>query len=66
MSRWLLGVGALAIAGGLIFLFLSYRLAEREAQCRERCAAAGARTYAYTAPRSARRMGDPERCECIR
>jgi len=65
MSRWLLGFGAIAVAGVLIYVFMSYRLSEREAQCRDRCAAKGSTAYVYTPPNGGRRVSQ-DNCECTR
>jgi hypothetical protein len=66
MSRWLIGFGAMAVAGVLIYVFMSYRVSEREAQCRERCAAKGLKAYVYTPPGGGGRRVGQDNCECTR
>ena len=66
MTRWMVVVGGIALISTLIYVFMAYRVSEREAECKERCAASGAKTYSYTAPATAGRRVGLDSCECIR
>jgi hypothetical protein len=61
MTRWVVGLCALAAAAVLIYLYMGYHVTQREARCGERCAAKGAKAYVYTPP--GRRQAD--NCECM-
>ena len=66
MSRWLAGFAAFAVMGAVIYVFMAYRVDEREAQCRDRCAAKGSKTYVYTPPTGMGRRVGLDDCQCTR
>lgn len=66
MSRWLAGFAAFAVMGVVIYVFMAYRVDEREAQCRDRCAAKGSKSYRYTPPGTGGRRVGLDNCECTR
>lgn len=59
-------VGALLVAGTVIYFFMVQRVEHREFECKERCANRGASQYRYTPPQGSGRRVSQDSCECVR
>jgi len=65
-KSWLLAIGAVAIVVGVIYTLMSSRIAMQESECRERCVAAGYRSYQYTPPQGVGARAELARCGCVK